>query len=160
METKKSKEIEEVIAKAIKKVGGKKENELCKYLPGEKGGYMHHFTMRKMKLKQPQQLASIIEKNVLQADRVMALAPKPRAPRGSRKRREHLNFSRNQLEKLLLAAKTMGDKDLIHMLSPKKSLAAAKRELIQSIRHNKVDQALWDSYTESAHAHEVLHAAQ
>jgi len=158
METKKSKEIEEVIAKAIKKVGAKKENELCKYLPGEKGGYMHHFTMRKMKLKQPQQLASIIEKNVLQTDRVMALAPKQRAPRGSRKRREHLNFSRNQLERLLTIARMTGDKEIVSMLSPRKSLAAAKRELIQSIRHNKVEQELWNSYTESAQAHQLLNA--
>ena len=39
------KEIEEVISRAIKKIGAKKENELCKYLPMKTGGYMHHFTL-------------------------------------------------------------------------------------------------------------------
>ncbi len=152
--------IDEVISKAVKKIGGKKENELCKYLPMKSGGYMHHFTLRKMKLKQPQELAAIIERHVLQADRPMAVAPKQRAPRGSRKRRDHLNFNRGQLEKLLSAARLLGDKEIISMLSPKKSLAAAKRELIQSIRHNKVEQELWTSYTESAHAHQLLHASE
>ena len=32
------KEIEAIIAKAIKKVGASKENELCKYLPMNSGG--------------------------------------------------------------------------------------------------------------------------
>ncbi|MDP4711203.1 MAG: hypothetical protein NWS63_08395, partial [Saprospiraceae bacterium] len=59
LESKKSaRDVEDVIAKAIKKIGGRKENELCKYLPMKSGGYMHHFTLRKMKNKQPQELSS------------------------------------------------------------------------------------------------------
>ena len=42
------KEVEDTIAKAIKKVGARKENELCKYLPMKSGGYMHHFSLRKI----------------------------------------------------------------------------------------------------------------
>ena len=49
------KELEEIISKAIKKVNGTKENDLCKYLPMDSGGYMHHFTLRKMKHKDPNQ---------------------------------------------------------------------------------------------------------
>lgn len=155
-EQKGSKEIEDVISKAIKKLGARKENELCKYLPMKTGGYMHHFTLRKMKHKQPQDLAAIIEKFVIQSDRPMAVAPKQRAARGSRKRKDHMNFTRNQLEKMLTIARLAGDKEIITLLSPRKSLAAAKRELIQSIRHNKVEQELWINYTESANAHNAL----
>ena len=57
MESKTKTNIEDIILKAIKKIGAKKENELCKYLPMKTGGYMHHFTLRKMKSKQPQELA-------------------------------------------------------------------------------------------------------
>jgi len=32
------------------------------------GGYMHHFTLKKMKYKQPTELASIIERHVIQAE--------------------------------------------------------------------------------------------
>ena len=43
------KEVEDVIGRALKKVGAKKENDLCRYIPMATGGYMHHFTLKKMK---------------------------------------------------------------------------------------------------------------
>jgi hypothetical protein len=150
------KEIEEVITKAIKKLGAKKENELCKYLPMKTGGYMHHFTLRKMKIKQPHELAGIIERFVVNADRPTVIAPKQRAARGSRKRRDHMNFTRIQLERMLNIARLAGDKEIITILSPKKSLATCKRELIQAIRHNKIEQELWNNYVESVNAHMIL----
>jgi hypothetical protein len=150
------KEVEEVITKAIKKLGAKKENELCKYLPMKSGGYMHHFTLRKMKYKQPQELSSIIERFVVNADRPSVIAPKQRAARGSRKRRDHMNFTRIQLERMLNIARLAGDKEIITILSPKKSLATCKRELIQAIRHNKAEQELWNSYVEAIQAHQIL----
>jgi hypothetical protein len=140
--------IEEVITKAIKKLGAKKENELCKYLPMKSGGYMHHFTLRKMKIKQPQELAAIIEPTVI--------APKQRAARGSRKRKDHMNFTRMQLERMLTIARLAGDKEIVTMLSPRKSLATCKRELIQTIRHNKVEPELWNSYSEAVQAYHML----
>lgn len=159
VETKSAKnlrEVEEVISKAIKKIGARKENELCKYLPMKSGGYMHHFTLRKMKSKQPQELAAIIERFVINTDRPTVIAPKQRAARGSRKRRDHMNFTRFQLERMLNIARLAGDKEIITILSPKKSLASCKRELIQAIRHNKVDQELWNSYAEAVQAHQML----
>lgn len=156
-ETKKGmKDIEDVIAKAIKKVGVRKENELCKYLPMKSGGYMHHFTLRKMKYKQPQELSSIIERFVINSDKPSVIAPKQRAARGSRKRRDHMNFTRNQLERMLNIARLAGDKEIITILMPKKSLATCKRELIQAIRHQKVEQELWNSYVEAVQAQQLL----
>jgi hypothetical protein len=150
------KEVEEIIAKAIKKLGVRKENELCKYLPMKSGGYMHHFTLRKMKSKQPQELGSIIERFVLNSDKPSVIAPKQRAARGSRKRRDHMNFTRTQLERMLNIARLAGDKEIITILSPKKSLATCKRELIQAIRHNKTEPELWNSYVEAVQAHQIL----
>jgi hypothetical protein len=150
------KEVEDVISKAIKKLGLKKENELCKYLPMKSGGYMHHFTLKKMKHKQPGELAGIIERFVLNVDRPPVIAPKQRAARGSRKRKDHMNFTRMQLERMLNIARLAGDKEIITILSPRKSLASCKRELIQSIRHNKVEQELWNSYAEAANAQAML----
>lgn len=150
------KDIEDVIARAIKKVGARKENELCKYLPMKSGGYMHHFTLKKMKARQPQELSAIIEKFVIQSDKPTVIPPKQRAPRGSRKRREHMNFTRIQLERMLNIARLAGDKEIITILSPKRSLASCKRELIQAIRHNKVDQDLWANYVEAANTYNQL----
>jgi hypothetical protein len=149
------KEIEEVIAKAIKKVGVRKENDLCRYLPMSTGGYMHHFTLRKMKNKQPHELSSIIEKFIINSDRPGTVAPKPRAARGSRKRRDQITFTRNQLERMLNIARLAGDKEMVAVLSPKRSLATCKRELIASIRHGKVEQELWNAYVEAANAQQA-----
>ncbi|MBU6383859.1 MAG: hypothetical protein KGR16_06045 [Verrucomicrobia bacterium] len=151
-----AKDVEEVIAKAIKKLGARKENELCKYLPMKTGGYMHHFTLKKMKTKQPQELAGIIERFVINADRPIVIAPKQRAARGSRKRKDHLNFTRIQLERMLNIARLAGDKEIITILSPRKSLASCKRELIQSIRNHKVEPELWANYSEAVHAQQLM----
>ncbi len=156
IDKKSTKDIDDVIARAIKKIGARKENELCKYLPMKTGGYMHHFTLKKMKYRQPQELSSIIEKFVIQSDKPIIVAPKQRAPRGSRKRKDHMNFTRMQLERMLNIARLAGDKEIITILSPKRSLAACKRDLIQSIRHNKVEQDLWNNYAESVNTYNQI----
>jgi hypothetical protein len=145
-------DIEDVIAKAIEKVGGTKENDLCKYLPMSTGGYMHHFTLRKMKLKQPFELGTLIEKFIINSNRPSAISPKQRAARGSRRRKDQITFTKTQLDRLLNMAKISGDKEMVSVLSPKKSLASCKRELIQSIRHGIVDEALWINYQEATKA--------
>jgi hypothetical protein len=145
-------DIEDVIAKAIEKVGGTKENDLCKYLPMSTGGYMHHFTLRKMKLKQPFELSTLIEKFIINSNKPSAISPKQRAARGSRRRKDQITFTKTQLDRLLNMAKISGDKEMVSVLSPKKSLASCKRELIQSIRQGIVDEALWINYQEATKA--------
>ena len=147
-ELKSLEDIEEVIAKAIQKVGGNKENDLCKYLPMSTGGYMHHFTLRKMKLKQPYELGSLIEKFIIQATKPSVVLPKQRAARGSKKRKDQLTFTKTQLERLLNMAKLSGDQEMISILSPTESIIALKRKLIQSIRKGLVDTNLWNTYVE------------
>ncbi len=150
------KEIEEVIEKAIKKVGGSQENDLCKYLPVTSGGYMHHFTLRKMKSKQPEALSSLIKKFIIDSERPGSVPPKRRAARGSRKRKDQYTFSQNQLEYMLRIARQTGNKEMLSLLTPKKSLATCKRELIVAIRHGKVEQELWNAYVEAQAAHNTL----
>jgi len=150
--TKNYREIEDVINKAIKKVNGRKENDLCKYIPMTSGGYMHHFTLKKMKNRQPAELSTLIEKFIINSDKPSVVNPKQRAARGSRKKRDQYTFSRMQLERMLNIARLAGDKEMISILAPKKSLATCKRELIASIRHGKVEQEMWNAYVEASHA--------
>lgn len=149
-------ELEQIISKAVKKVNGTKENDICKYIPVSTGGYIHHFTMKKMKTKEPQELAEMIEKFIINVDKPTTVKPKQRAARGSRKRRDQLTFSKPLLERLLNIARLAGDTEMISLLSPKKSLAAYKRELIQSIRHGEVEQELWQGYVEAVRSHETI----
>ncbi len=149
-------DIEEVIEKAISKVAGDKENDLCKYLPMSAGGYMHHFTLRKMKLKQPFELGSLIDKFILEPQKPSIVAPKQRAARGSRKRKDQLSFNKSQLDRLLNIARLAGDKEMINALSPKKSLASCKRDLIQSVRQGVVDVELWEAFVDAVQANQSL----
>jgi hypothetical protein len=148
-DVKTTEELNQLITKAIKKVGGKKENDLCKFLPASGGGYMHHFTLRKMKAEQPRQLNEMICKYILNVDHPGRVAPKPRAARGSRKKRDVITLTRTDLDRMLDLARQMGDKEMVAKLSPKKSPAALKRELVKSIKEGRIDQDLWSAYSEA-----------
>ncbi|MFQ5729337.1 MAG: hypothetical protein ACE5GN_03145 [Waddliaceae bacterium] len=144
-----SKDLENVIDTAVKKIGGGKENDICRYLPVSTGGYIHHFTMRKMKYEDPQQLTQMIKKNIIDVDKPSTVPPKPRAARGSRKRRDQYLFTKEDIERMLNMARLAGDKEMIRKLTPRKDLRQIKRELIASIRHGNVDHECWNSYVEA-----------
>lgn len=151
-------DIEEMIAQAIKKVSGAKEKDLCKYLPADSGGYIHHFTLRKLKHKQPQKLGSMIEKFIIKTEYPASVPPKSRAPRGSRKRTSSTQFTLVQLEKILRIAKQVEDKELITLLSPKVSINPIKKKLISSIRQGKADQNLWNTYVDCLNQEQILNS--
>ncbi|HRW58138.1 MAG TPA: hypothetical protein P5048_00805 [Chlamydiales bacterium] len=154
--TKNLKELESVLSKAVKKVGASKENDLCKYLPMKSGGYMHHFTLKKMKKRNPSELTSLLTYYIINADRPLVVAPKSRAPRGSRQRNDQLAFTRTQLDRMLNLARLAGDSEIISILRPQKSLAYYKRELINAVRQEKVNQDLWNGYVEAVNATKSL----
>ena len=107
------KEVEDTLTKALQKLHTKSENQLCRYLPMTGGGYMHHFTLRKMKTKQPKELISLLERYILNVAKPSMIPPKARAARGSRKRKDQLTFSKTQLERMLNIARLAGDKEII-----------------------------------------------
>jgi hypothetical protein len=154
--TKNLRELEDVIARAIKKVGAKRETDLCRYIAMPGGGYMHHFTWRKNRSKYPRELGTQIETSILHADRPSRIAPKKRAPRGSRKRRNPFNFTHDQLGKLLKVARQTGEKEIIAMLSPQLPFDKCKKELISSIKHNRIEAELWVAYCEAIAAQQMV----
>lgn len=141
-------ELESVIARAMSKTGAKKSTDLCHYLPGDAGGYMHHFTMEKMRRKAPDQLRTLIQQFILTSDRPSPLPPKQRAPRGSRANKS-CDLTRGQIEKMFQLARNSKNREMLLLLSSKRSLKSCKRDLIQSIRRGDVDQMLWDAYVEA-----------
>ena len=143
-----SRELEDTLSKAMKKISCRKENDICRYLPVVTGGYMHHFTLRKMKHESPDELCKMVTKFIINCENPKTVAPKPRAARGSRKRRDQISFTKGDLEHMLRIARLAGDKDLVRKLTPKRDLRTIKRELIASIRHTKIEPELWNSYCE------------
>ncbi len=144
------KELQDLIDQAVKKVGGQKENDICHYIPAEGEGYIHHFTMRKRKGEDPKRLAAELKKYIIDPKNPVSLEPKRRAPRGTRRNRNQVLFTKNDIDRLLDMARTQGDSDLVRKLAPRQDLSKIKRDLIASIRHNEVDEDLWASYSEAA----------
>ncbi len=153
-------ELESVIQKAINKVGGNKENDICKFLPVESGGYMHHFTLRKMKNEEPKTLQEMIQKFILSPAEPNRVPPKPRAARGSRKRRDTITLSKGDLEEIREFMRRTGNQEILAKLSYRRSLAAVKRELIASIRRERVEYDLWNSYVEAIKVQQGEQAVQ
>lgn len=141
--------LKKLIEQGLKKIQGSKEKDLCKYLPGPSGGYIHHFTFRKLKKSDPQKAVALIKKFIIDSESPKTIEPKPRAPRGLRTRRDLINFSRSDIEKILDLARKVGDRDLLARFSPKRSLATLKKELIRSIKNHSIDQDLWNAYSEA-----------
>jgi hypothetical protein len=104
--------------------------------------------MRKMKTEATEQLQSLINQYIINVDKPLNVTPKPRAARGSRKRRDQFLFTKQDIERMLQLARHQGDKELVRKLTPKKDLRTIKRELIASIRHGQVEQELWHFYVE------------
>lgn len=148
------------IQKAVVKIGAKKENDICRYLPINSGGYIHHFTMRKMKTENPNELLVMIDKYILNVNKPKAVPPKPRAARGSRKMRGNFFFTKQDMERLLNMARIAGDKELVKKLTPREDLRTIKRKLISSIRHGRIERDLWESYVEAQTNQNQTTAAQ
>lgn len=149
--------VEATISSAMKKVNAKKENDICRYLPGPKGGYIHHFSMRKMKYEDPEQLLQMLNKHILHPAHPSKLPPKARAPRGSRKRKDHLPLTKQDIDLLLSLARQSGQKEIVRKLTPRKDVRTIKRELIASIKHGHVKEELWQCYVESIYAAQQFH---
>jgi hypothetical protein len=147
-----TKQLEALIHSAIKKIQGKKENDICRYLPVDTGGYIHHFTMRKMKTEAPSALQALISKYILNSDKPTTVRPKQRAPRGSRKRRDQVVLSKSDVESMLTLARRAGAHDMVRKLTPKRDTRTLKKELISAIKqglHGAIEQELWNSYVEA-----------
>lgn len=146
--TKYAEELKSTIQKALKKINASKDSEICRYLPMEGGGYMHHFTFRKMKGENPRELIDLITKHVNSVNKPQTVTPKPRAPRGSRKRRDQLHFTKHDIERILHMARMAGDKEMIRKLT-QKDIKQIKRELIASIKAGRIEPDLWNCYVEA-----------
>ncbi len=145
-----NKQLENLIQNAVKKINGKKENDICRFIPISTGGYIHHFTMRKMKTEDPVQLAEWINKHIVNENEPKEVTPKQRAARGSRKRRDLFTLSKQDLEKMIHMAKLAGDNEMVRKLTPPRDLKTIKKELISSIRHGRIDADLWNLYVEAS----------
>jgi hypothetical protein len=141
-------EIDELINRALKKIGAEKEKDICKYLPAETEGYMHHFTLRKIKKTNPEELDALIQEFILSPPAPRAIDPKPRA-----RRNKSLSLNQADLKLILKLAQKTGDKHLLSKLGAKLSLPRIKRELIKSIKEDRIEEELWYSFVQAVESY-------
>lgn len=113
--------LEDLIQKAISKIHGKNEKQLCRFLPALKG-YMHHFTFRKMMHENPQQLFDLIQKHVIEPDtpQEVQIQSIGQSYQMNRKIRRFV-ISEDEMDHILNIARRAQDLDLIEKLTSKES---------------------------------------
>ncbi|MDF2549221.1 MAG: hypothetical protein K0S07_288 [Chlamydiales bacterium] len=141
--------LDSLIAEAIKKVNGKAEKDICHYLPSDRGGYIHHFTLKKMKSSSATELLNMISEHILKVEEPQLVQPKARAPKGTRKSKNKLAFTKQEIERLLEHAKAAGDEAIVNKLAPVLDLKSIKKELIASILHSQVNEELFECYRQA-----------
>jgi len=148
-------ELENCIVRAKTKVNKSKLNDLCRYIPDpddlKKGvkRYIHHFTMKKLKQKDPKTLVDLITTYILNETNPVELPPKTRAPRGSKSRNNQPQFSKEDLSLMRQLALRANEAGLAKKLAPKESYEEIKRRLVQSIKADKLDQYFWDCFVDA-----------
>lgn len=145
-------ELEKIISKALNKIGGSKISDICRYLP-HGGGYMHHFTLEKYKIKEPNFLISEINKYIIDADRPRRVPHKPRAARGSRS--QQLKFTQREIERLLRYCLEKNDVELIAKLTDNRSLKVLSQQLTKAILRGDATPEMWNAYYEVKKAKET-----
>jgi hypothetical protein len=133
-----------LVAAALKKIGRNKEKDLCKYLPGGEIGYMHHFTLQKIKKNKPEEFHALLQEFILDPPTPRTIDPKPRA-----RRKKVLESTQIDMKLILKLAQKTGDKYLLSKLSSQLSMPRIKKELIRSIRMGKIEEELWQAYVHS-----------
>lgn len=140
--------LEQLIKEAIHKINGNKESDLCRFIPALIGdGYLHHFTFRKKKTEEPEELIALITRHVIAPISPKPVPPKRRASR--RKKRDQFLFSKDDIDRMLNMARIAGDKEMIRKLTPKVEFSKLKKELLSSIRKDEVDFELYNQYAET-----------
>jgi len=76
--------LQAVIERAKQKLNTQNVNDLCRYLPSEDGGYIHHFTLAKQSKEQPEKVEQLIQQYVLDTQMPKQVPGKSRGPRKAR----------------------------------------------------------------------------
>ena len=138
-------EIDSTIAQATKKAKVSSMNELCKYIPDEDGYRMHHFSLKKLKQADPSKLATLLNKNILEPQSLKEIQGRPRTPG---KKKAKLDLGAAEIQALLKLARQSNNTALVEKLQSSLPFSALKKQMLQSIKDEKIDIELWNSYVE------------
>ena len=121
-----SQHLEALIQDAVVKVNGKSESDICRFLPFQSRGYLHYFSFKKMKRKNPEELSSLIKRYILQSANPQEILFASLEP--SVKEERLFTVTETEIERLIDLARQMQDRELLEMLRIKKTSPSYKKE--------------------------------
>jgi len=142
-------EVEELIAKAMRRVSVQKETDLCHFIPGS-NGRLHHFAFGKLKKKNPEKLGLLVKEHIIETANPRKIEPTRRS-RSNSKKGSGVKLNKVQADQLLTILKNSsseieGAGDLIAALTPPQSFKQVQKSMLTMIREKKADMNLWETY--------------
>ncbi len=150
-------DLENLIETALQKIGGNNINALCRFIPNEEGYCLHHFTLHKLKRRNPPALVAMLEKYILHVEKPSKLQPQRRAPRGSGTQKHTISLTRGDVSRIAEICRKEAP-DIYQKLSPSRSLPRIKKELIRSIQNDELKKELWDAFADAVMASKAAFA--
>lgn len=120
--------LEYLIQKAILKVNGKNEASLCRFIPFKSGGYIHYFTLRKMKQQNPEKLYDLIQTHIIQPVNPQEIAVKSLELSPTYREKRLFTITETEMDRIITLAKQALDFELLKILQIKKDYYLDNKE--------------------------------
>lgn len=145
-------DIKTVISMSMNKLSVDKEINLCRYIPDINGnGHIHHFTFKKMRSKNPEELAALLNQYILQKSKPVMMPVKNRV----RKHKKgafmggKIHLGKCELCRIIELIKQAGENKIAQKLLPygASELLWSKKQIRHAIRNNvPIDLKLVEEY--------------
>ena len=113
--------LENLIQKAITKINGENEKSLCRFIPMQSGGYMHHFTLKKMKQKNPEILSDLIQTHIIQIASPKEIEAKPQNQLPPYRKNRLFTITEIEMDRIVSLARQTQDVELLEILKIKQA---------------------------------------
>lgn len=116
--------LENLIQEAISKVNGKNETNICRFIPSRlsSGGYMHHFTLKKMKREHPEELYDLIQAYIIQIDQPQEISAKPPERPCTYIKKQLFTVTEAEMDRIIDLATRAQDLELLEIMRMKEAL--------------------------------------
>lgn len=111
--------LEYLIQKAILKVNGKNEAGLCRFIPFKSGGYIHYFTLRKMKQQNPEKLYDLIQTHIIQPINPQEVAVKSLELSPTYREKRLFTITETEMDRIIALAKQALDFEFLKIMQLK-----------------------------------------
>jgi hypothetical protein len=130
--------LENLIQKAIVKINGENEKSLCHFIPVKSGGYMHHFTLKKMKQKSPEILYDLIQTHIIQTASPKEIEAKPPNQIPTYRKNRLFIITEIEMDRIVTLARQTQDIELLEILQIKQAFYPDNEDFAYASAENEL----------------------